>query len=228
LVADHPGPERQVLEAVLQRLGYQVTTADSIDALHAALEKGPDFAAIILKARLTAQHGTDLARSLGSPQRRVILVSEDPPPGGEMIGFIDLTENALLAMGVRVPEVVFAVNDLIFSRQGAPRRKKRIYGGFSASYKIDDKWITGGLYNLSSEGAFIETLKPPQPGTTLRVRFSLPEHPQTEVQAKVTWTVDATQTAGRRSPPGIGVHFENMSDEQKQLIHQFVMKGRSG
>jgi uncharacterized protein (TIGR02266 family) len=226
LVADHPGPERQVLVAVLKRLGYRVTQVDTIEGLRETLDQQTHFDAVILKARLAAREGTDLARSLGSPDRRVILVSEDPPPGGEMVGFVDLTENALLAMGVRVPEVVFAVNDLVFSRQGAPRRKKRIYGGFSATYELDGEWITGGLYNLSSEGAFIETLDPPEPETRILVRFALPGHSETEVRARVTWTVDATQTAGRRSPPGMGVHFENMTEEQKTMIHQFVMGGR--
>ena len=140
-----------------------------------------------------------------------------------MVGFIDLTENALFAMGVRVPEVVFAINDLIYSRQGAPRRKKRIYGGFSATYKLEDRWIKGGLYNLSSEGAFIETLTPPEPETRLKIRFSLPDQPEVEVGAKVTWKVESSQTAGRRSPPGMGVYFEQMSDEARTSIHRFVM-----
>lgn len=223
LVADYPGPERRVLEAVLKRLGYRVVTADSVSALMEALKGEIPFNVVILKARLSDDSPTDLARRLGSPERRVILVTEDPPPGGEMVGFVDLTEDALFAMGVRVPEIVFAVNDLIYSRQGAPRRQKRIYGGFSASYKTNDNWVKGGLYNLSSEGAFIETLSPPEPQTKLKLRFALPDHPEMEVGAKVTWKVDSTQTAGRRSPPGMGVFFEEMTEEERESIHGFVM-----
>ncbi len=223
LVADYPGPERRVLEAVLKRLGYRVVTADSVDAMMNALEGETPFDVVILKARLSDDSPTDLARRLGSSERRVILVTEDPPPGGEMVGFVDLTEDVLFAMGVRVPEIVFAVNDLIYSRQGAPRRQKRIYGGFSASYKLNDNWIKGGLYNLSSEGAFIETLSPPEPRTNLKLRFALPGHPEMEVGAKVTWKVDSSQTAGRRSPPGMGVYFEEMTEEERESIHSFVM-----
>ncbi len=223
LIADHPGPERQVLNAVFRRLGYNVVTADSIAEMEETLKKGISFDVVILKARLTDDIPTDIARKLGSHERRVILVSEDPPPGGDIVGFIDLTENALFAMGVRVPELVFAVNDLIYSRQGAPRRKKRIYGGFTASYKHKDAWIKGRLYNLSSEGAFIETLSPLEPQTKLKLRFALPGHPELEVGVKVTWKVESSQTAGRKSPPGMGVYFEEMKEEDRKSVHSFVM-----
>ncbi|MCD6499375.1 MAG: PilZ domain-containing protein [Deltaproteobacteria bacterium] len=227
LVADFPGPDRQVLTAVLERLGYDVHLADNVAELNQALEGIADFSVVILRFRLLGDEAADRARVIGTPQRRVILLSDDPAPGGEMIGFVDLTENALLAMGVRVPEIVFATNDLIFSRKGTPRRKKRIYGGFTAAFRQDDEWVTGGLYNLSADGAFIETIRPPDIGSKLTVRFALPGHSEMEVAARVTWKVETAETSGRRSPPGVGVQFLNLTDEQAKVILLFV-KGALG
>ncbi len=227
LIADAAGPERQVLEAVLGRLGYEVTTADSAAQLDQALASDRDFQVVILHSRLLGSNAADRARGMGTTTRRVILVSDDLPPGGEMMGFVDLTENALLALGVRVPEIVFAANDLVFSRKGAFRRKKRIYGGFGASYRTDGDWVTGGVYNLSSDGAFIETLDPPAVGTRLELKFELPGHGEVEFPCRVTWRVGASETAGRRSPPGVGVQFLDLTDETRGLLHDFVMGNRS-
>lgn len=225
LLADLIGPEREVLTAVLDRLGYQVDQVDSISELKERLAGPCDCHVVILRAKLAGEDALGVARALGSPDRRVILIIDEPPPGGEMVGFVDLTENALLAMGVRVPEVVFAVNDLIYSRKGAPRRKKRIYGGFPVAFQIEGKWVTAGIYNLSSEGAFIETLDPPPTDTEIPVRFSLPGQNEMELRSRVTWRVEKSQTAGRRSPPGMGVHFLDMTSSQVDQIQEFVRTG---
>jgi uncharacterized protein (TIGR02266 family) len=226
LVADLPGPERDVLSAVLDRLGYQVESADTVEDMKGRLEGSTPFHVVILRSKMAGdEEGMQLARTLGQTERRVILISDEPPPGGEMVGFVDITENALLAMGVRVPEVIFAVNDLIFSRKGVPRRKRRIYGGFPASYKAQEDWITGGIYNLSSEGAFIETRDPPSTGSEILVRFTLPGHEGMELKSRVTWRVEASQTAGRRSPPGMGVQFLNPTEEEDSKIREFVKSG---
>ena len=226
LLADLPGPERDVMTAVLVRLGYKVESADTVDEMQGRLEGSTPFHVVILRSKMAGeQEGAQIARTLGNPERRVILISDEPPPGGEMVGFVDLTENALLAMGVRVPEVIFAVNDLIFSRKGVPRRKRRIYGGFPASYKVDEDWVTGGIYNLSSEGAFIETRDPPSTGSEIHVKFTLPGHEGMELKSKVTWRVEASQTAGRRSPPGMGVQFLNPTEEEDSQIREFVKSG---
>ncbi len=210
----------------MARLGYEVTIADSDRQFEDAMAGETDYRVVILHSRLFGSNAADRARAMGTPARRVILVSDDLPPGGEMVGFVDLTENALLALGVRVPEIVFAVNDLVFSRKGAFRRKKRIYGGFGASYRTDGDWVTGGVYNLSSDGAFIETLNPPEVGSRLELKFELPGHGDIEVPCRVTWRVGASETAGRRSPPGVGVQFLDLSEEQRTLLHEFVMGNR--
>ncbi len=224
LLADKPGPEREVLAAVFSKLGYGVETADSAHELEAKLASERDFAVVILRSRLYQDRAADKARELGTADRRVILVSDEMPPSG-MVGFIDLTENALLALGVRVPEIVFATNDLVYSRKSAFRRQKRVYGGLSTSFRVGDSWQKGALYNLSPDGAFIETLKPPQVGETLTIEFSLPSGEKVVVPGRVTWRVGANETKGRRSPPGVGVQFVDVGEDTRALLERFVHSG---
>ena len=227
LVADKPSPERDVLTAVLTKLGYEVQTADSAEEVEELLAGDEPYAVVILRSRLYGDGATDRARALGTSSRRVILVSDEMPPGG-MVGFVDLTENALLALGVRVPELVFATNDLVFSRKSAFKRKKRVYGGFAASFQVDGEWHKGAVYNLSPEGAFVETLKPPEVGQTLTLKFSLPGHGELVLPCRVTWRVTASETQGRRSPPGAGVQFLDLDDATRQLLERFVRTGGQG
>jgi uncharacterized protein (TIGR02266 family) len=224
LVADQRGPERAVLEAVLGRLGYNVTAVDSAAALREALEPGP-VDLIILGSTVAGEQADDMARSLSRPDRRVILVDSRPNVTRDMIGFIDLTEDAFRGIGVRVPEIVFLANDLLYSRSGIPRRKRRVYGGFPARFEYEGQTVRGSIYNLSAEGAFVETEEPPSTGSDVTVQFDLPTVGPFSVAARVTWRVRPDQTQGLRSPPGMGVRFLNVPSGDEERIRSFVASG---
>lgn len=225
IVADHRGPERTVLEAILKRLGYTVHTVETADALGALLSAGQSADLVILDSNLGGDRADDMARSISRPDRRVILVDSRQLVGREMIGFIDLTEDSFRGIGVRVPEIVFLANDLLFARSGVPRRKRRVYGGYPATYEIQGEVIQGAIYNLSSEGAFIETVTPPQTKSELKLSFTLPGVGDFTLMARVTWRVKADETEGRRSPPGMGVQFTDTSPADEEKIRAFVATG---
>lgn len=225
VVADHRGPERSVLEAVLKRLGYGVVSVESTDELDDKLKSGIAADLVVLGSELAGENPDDVARRISRPDRRVILVDAHDRGDGQMVGFIDLTEDAYLGIGIRVPEIVFLANDLLYSRAGIPRRKRRIYGGFPASYEVDGQRMQGSLYNLSAEGAFIETLTPPAGEKIVQVDFELPDLGAFSFQARVTWRVQAHQTEGRRSPPGMGVQFVDVDPAETEKVNAFVSSG---
>lgn len=225
IVADHRGPERAVLEAILKRLGYAVHTVESADALGELLATGLSADLVIMDSTLAGDRADDVARSISRPDRRVILVDSKQRGGRDFVGFIDLTENALRGIGVRVPEIVFLANDLLFSRSGVPRRKRRVYGGYPATYEIEGEVVQGSIYNISSEGAFIETVTPPQTKTEVKLSFTLPGVGDFTLMANVTWRVKADETEGRRSPPGMGVQFIDTTSSDEEKISAFVSAG---
>lgn len=225
IVADRRGPERTVLEAVLKRLGYVVHPVDTADALQESLAKGQVADLVVLDSGLAGDLADDMARSISRPDRRVILVDSRARVGREMIGFIDLTEDAFRGIGVRVPEIVFLANDLLFARSGVPRRKRRVYGGYPATYVVEGETSQGALYNLSSEGAFIETVNPPNTKTEVSVHFELPGVGEFTLTGRVTWRVKADETEGRRSPPGMGLQFVNIEPVDEEKISAFVASG---
>lgn len=225
VVADRRGPERVVLEAVLTRLGYKVVVVESKEALTELLDQGEAADLIVLDTGIAGEQADDMARSISRADRRVILVDARTEATGQMIGFIDLTEDALRGIGVRVPEIVFLANDLLFSRSGIPRRKRRVYGGYPATFRYEGEEIQGSLYNLSAEGAFIETLNPPATGTEVPIRFELPGLGPFDLTGRVTWRVQAHETEGRRSPPGMGLQFVNTEADAEEKIRAFVSSG---
>lgn len=224
LVADHRGPERSVLEAILKRLGYRVLAVETADVMHKTLdEESVDL--VVFDSTLAGEQADDVARNLSRPDRRVILVDAQKRVERDMIGFIDLTEDAFRGIGVRVPEIVFLVNDLLYARSGIPRRKRRVYGGYPAHFEHEGETVQGALYNLSSEGAFIETVTPPSPQSRVRVHFELPALGAFDFEARVTWCVETGQTEGRRSPPGMGVQFQDIDPADEEKIRAFVASG---
>jgi CheY-like chemotaxis protein/Tfp pilus assembly protein PilZ len=225
LVADHRGPERQVLDSVLKRLGYSVLTVETAGELETALQGSTPVDLVILFSDLYRESADDMARSISRPDRRVILVESAERQGKEVVGFIDITENAIRGINVRVPEIVFLANDLLFARTGTPRRKRRIYGGFPARFEIAGETVEASIYNLSAEGAFIETLTPPESGVMLRVHFELSGPGAFALAGKVTWRVQSHETQGRRSPPGMGVHFVDVDPGDEEKIRAYVNSG---
>lgn len=227
VVADHRGPERSVLEAVLKRLGNTVVAVESPEELENALAGPRPVDLVVLGSEVAGDSPDDLARRISRPDRRVILVDAQDRGHG-MVGFIDLTEDALLGVGIRVPEIVFLANDLLYSRTGIPRRKRRVYGGFPATYEVDGATIQGSLYNLSAEGAFIETVTPPDTGKMVKISFVLPGVGAFVIRARVTWAVQSNETEGRRSPPGMGVQFLDMDPADTEKVGAFVASGGRG
>ena len=225
VVAYQRGPERTVLEAVLKRLGFSVVSVDKAEDLESTLAGTEQVDLIVLGSELAGSRADETARTLSRPDRRVILVDAHDRGGGEMIGFIDLTEDAYLGISVRVPEIVFLANDLLYSRAGAPRRKRRIYGGYPARFEVDGEKVQASLYNLSAEGAFIETVTPPATGKTVAVDFELPGVGEFSLSGRVTWRVQAHETEGRRSPPGMGLQFIDTDPVQEENIRVFVASG---
>jgi uncharacterized protein (TIGR02266 family) len=225
VVADHRGPERLVLEAVLKRLGYAVQPVENAAELEAALQGPVPVDLVILGSELYGENADDVARAISRPERRVILVDATDRPTKEVVGFIDITENAIRGINVRVPEIVFLANDLLFARTGTPRRKRRIYGGYPARYEVGGEAVEASIYNLSAEGAFVETLSPPETGVAVQVRFELPGQGVFALSGKVTWRVQSNETQGRRSPPGMGLHFVEMDPVSEEKIRAFVSMG---
>lgn len=75
--------------------------------------------------------------------------------------------------------------------------------------------------NVSSGGIFLITNDPYEAGTELLIRFNLPDDPVTiEATGSVVWRRTDRESSDR--PPGMGVQFQNISQDDRERIRSFV------
>ena len=86
------------------------------------------------------------------------------------------------------------------------RRAVRVLVDFQGSTGIHCEYAT----ILSAAGLFIETEEPSEIGTSIRVRFRLPECDQVhEIEGRVAWQQPVTSDAPATRAPGMGIEFVN-------------------
>ncbi|MCP4197509.1 MAG: TIGR02266 family protein [Proteobacteria bacterium] len=110
----------------------------------------------------------------------------------------------------------------------APGSKERRYSD-RRSLKVDigvqsdTNFFTGFSQDISSGGLFVATYDVLSAGTTLNVNFSLPRGPVLSLDGTVCWIREYNETTPDILP-GMGIHFDNLADEDKQAINQFIAK----
>ena len=108
-------------------------------------------------------------------------------------------------------------------------REKRRYPRSAVVIKVDyttvDSFFSEFSRNINEGGIFIETPKPHEPGTAIELVFSLPDsEKKINVKGEVVWTRE--EGDGPEEVAGMGIRFQNLSAEAKELINSVVRKLR--
>ena len=81
--------------------------------------------------------------------------------------------------------------------------------------------------DLGTGGVFIETEKPLEPNSEVKLTFTLPDSKETlEANGKVLWV--QTKVPGKDLTPGMGVQFNEFSAEQRKVMEDFIQRYHSG
>jgi DNA repair protein RadC len=106
------------------------------------------------------------------------------------------------------------------------RRSKRKPLVIQVEYGSVDEFFSDFSSDINEGGMFIETAKKHVPGSTVRLEFALPgsSKPVT-VNGRIIWV--RKREAVAEGPPGIGIEFEDLSDETKQEINKIVISLRA-
>jgi len=116
-----------------------------------------------------------------------------------------------------VPQEVHMADD----RRSAERHPLRT--------RMDYRDATGGnfLYeytqNISAGGIFIETREPLEVGTVVEMRFQPPGADEPiEVTGKVMWINPYRENSDDNPNPGMGIQFEDITEETKEQLADVV------
>ena len=110
--------------------------------------------------------------------------------------------------------------------RGAERRRsERSDCVVRVDYKTVDELFSEFARNINEGGFFVETEDPPDVGSLVSLEFSIPGSRE---PIQVVGRVVRTGTGERDEPPGMGIEFENLDGQSRELINGLVRELRVG
>lgn len=92
---------------------------------------------------------------------------------------------------------------------------------FPVAYDDGEGFMTGHVVDVSESGLFIETVMPLKEGTRVRITPLLPEKAGLfELEAEVVRATEYDPDVLMELPPGMGVRFLSISDEERKNLTQ--------
>ncbi len=114
----------------------------------------------------------------------------------------------------------------VSTNNGSEKRKSpRIPANIRVNYSTVDEFLSDFTTNINEGGLFIQTKTVLEIGTSVQLKFSLPQAKRLiEVEGEVMWTTSAD---GPEKNAGIGIKFQDLSEEDKEMINELVRQLRT-
>ncbi|MDH3520431.1 MAG: TIGR02266 family protein [Myxococcales bacterium] len=105
------------------------------------------------------------------------------------------------------------------------RRSERADYVVRVAYKTVDELFSEFARNINEGGLFVETEIPPGVGSLVALQFNIPG---SDEPIQVMGRVVRTSAGERDEPPGMGIEFENLDGQSRELINDLVRNLRVG
>lgn len=105
------------------------------------------------------------------------------------------------------------------------RRSERVDLVVRVDYKTVDELFSEFARNINEGGMFVETESPPEVGSPVALQFSIPG---SDEPIQVMGRVVRTASGDRRDRPGMGIEFEDLDAQARDLINELVRNLRVG
>jgi type IV pilus assembly protein PilZ len=105
------------------------------------------------------------------------------------------------------------------------RRSNRVGLLVRVDYKTVDELFSEFARNINEGGVFVETDTPPEIGSSVALQFKIPGS-QDPIQ--VMGRVVRVAPGDVHEPPGVGIEFEDLDDQSRNLINDLVRNLRVG
>jgi len=105
------------------------------------------------------------------------------------------------------------------------RRAERVDLVVRVDYKTVDELFSEFARNINEGGMFVETESPPDIGEPVALQFSIPG---SDEPIQVMGRVVRTTGDGAPDTPGMGIEFEDLDAQSRDLINELVRNLRVG
>ena len=108
---------------------------------------------------------------------------------------------------------------------GVRRRSDRVEMIVRVDYKTVDELFSEFARNINEGGLFVRTDVPPEVGSNVALQFQIPgKQDPIQVIGRVVRVTEGDATEG----PGMGIEFEDLDSQSRELINSLVRELRVG
>jgi uncharacterized protein (TIGR02266 family) len=101
------------------------------------------------------------------------------------------------------------------------RKALRVPADLKVEYADPEQEALARAHEIAEGGLFLATDSPPPLGTPLHLKLTGDDGETIEVEGAVVWVRRAGEPGG---PPGVGVEFSNLDDEQRDAVVYLVQQ----
>jgi uncharacterized protein (TIGR02266 family) len=228
LVADDTLFFRSMLEDLLLGAGFEVATAsDGEEALKKIEGESPGFDLVILDLLMPKKSGFDVIREVrkdpGDVVTPILVITEYYTEESEIKKIREIGASGYLTKSSRPDEIMFRVKNILYPAKEDLRRHVRIPCEFPVTFEAENAAYQGRSYSLSSGGIFIITTDLPRVKTLIKLRFWLPSTERVvQCTGQVVWRKEHLPDSIFTHPPGIGVAFLDMKEEDRATVCEYI------
>lgn len=228
LVAEDSKFYQGLLREMLSTAGYEVLLAsDGLECLRVAKKEIEDLSLIVLDVFMPGLDGFGVLKGLKEepatahiPVLAVTANYREP----DALELRRLGAVGLLNKNLPIEEILFRINRILYPDKQEIRVNPRVVENILVRYQIDESLFTGYSFNISTGGVFIRTVYPPPENTQMELSFNLPRGGKPiRTTGTVVWRSEYRPDAPMDYPPGIGVKFTAIDQQDRRAITDHIL-----
>lgn len=213
-----------MLEDILSEAGYEIVTAEDGQKAFDALQS-EKFDLVVLDLLMPQKSGFEILEWLREQSNRplVLVLTGIFRSPREIERLRNLGAKGYIYKSAPVEEILYRVNRVMYPVSRDTRKHPRVPVNLNIEYRLNSKWRQAFTSTIGGGGMFIRTINPPESGTPIAIKFRLPETGKTvEAMGKVVWSNEYNPESRKSTLPGMGVKFEDINENARAEITQFV------
>lgn len=232
LIADDSLFFRTKLSFILTEGGHNVKCAsDGAEVKKQIAEDPNNIDALVLDLQMPDIDGFGVLEWMKENAYRglfeVLVVTGAYKPGEVMDRLKTLGVKGFITKDFTPEQIIHCLNRMLIPKEADSRTEPRLPISIPVYFTPEDKDTSGDkgnvgtILNISAMGVFLRTNLELFPGSTLKLKFMLPDSKRLLlVEGSVTWTTPLNTNSSLFD--GAGIKFTSISDKDKEAIRLFV------
>lgn len=224
LLADDTAFFRKAFREALEIASCSVTEAvDGQNAFELLTAPGARYDLLVLDEVMPRLTGSQIVRQLAEKRLRyrTIILTGVRSQQMNLASFPDGHVEAILDKARPIEELIYGVNNILFSKTSEAREWPRVPIKAIAQYKNGGAWRVGRIWDVSHTGLQLRTSEPLSKGFATELKFFLPRvKTPLETRVRVVWARRIEDSG--TNPEAHGVVFENLPDPARRELVAYV------